>query len=106
MTDFIDLRAPAAPGSLMRTLVIDKPGLYRLARRDCELYSVQIINAGDWGKAWARTGNGRPIWHQPSTFTGSFWLSAGCEEGLLVELLALNSICFSFNWREPDRLMV
>lgn len=103
MTEIVDIYTPASPGSLMRTAVLTKPGLYRLARRDAELYSVQITNAGDWGKAWMKTGTGRPVWHQVSTFTGSFWLQAGCEDGIIAELLALHTMCISVNWRERDR---
>jgi hypothetical protein len=106
MADLVDVFAPAAPGSLMRMAVLDRPGRYRLARRSCEVYSIQIVSAGDWGKAWARTGTGRPVWHQPSTFTGSFWLSGGCEDGLIMELFALNTIIFEVNWREPDRRLI
>lgn len=106
MTDLIDVYTPAAPGSLMRTAVLDKPGHYRLARRDCELYSVQIINAGDWARARALTGEGRPVWYQPSTFTGSFWLCGGLEGGLIMELDALETVCFAINWRESDRSIV
>lgn len=87
----------------MRVALLDLPGRYRLARRDCELYSVQILNAGDWGKAWAFDGEGRPVFHQPSTFTGSFWLGGFCRGGLVVELIALNIIVFQINWRERTR---
>jgi hypothetical protein len=106
MSDLVDVHVPAAPGSLMRSHVIDRPGRFRLARRDCELYSVQILNAGDWARAKCLAGSGRGIWYQPSTFTGSFWLSAGCEEGLIFELFALNCGIFAINWREPDRKVV
>lgn len=102
----IDIYAPAAPGSLMRCAVLDRPGIYRLARRDCELYSIQIVGAGDWGRARALTGRGRPVFSMPSTFTGSFWLSGGLEDGLIMELFALNYMTFEVNWRETDRRLV
>ncbi len=104
--DLIDLRVPAAPGSLMRSVVVSKPGKYRLARRDCELYSVQIVSAGAWGRAKVMNGKGRPLWEQPSTFTGSFWLSAGAEDGIIVHLYSTESPNLTINWREPDLEMV
>lgn len=100
-----EIYAPAAPGSLMRTICVEGPGLFRLSRRDCELYSVQIVSAGAWGRARVTNGKGRKLWEQPSTFTGSFWLSAGAEAGLLVELYG-DGTNLTLNWREPDREMV
>jgi len=90
----------------MRMAFVEGPGAFRLARRDCELYSVQIVMPGDWGKAWFKTGRGRPIFHMPSTFTGSFVLGGGCEDGLILELYALKFIAFEVNWREPDRRLI
>ncbi len=81
-----DLYAPAAPGALMRSIKIDRPGLWRLARRDCELYSVMIVSSGSWGRARVMDGHRRVLWYQPSTFTGSFTLGAGALGGLIVEL--------------------
>lgn len=109
MTAIRDLYAPAAPGSLMRAIRIGTPGRWRLSRRDCELYSVQIVSSGAWGRACVRDGRGRKLWEQPSTFTGSFWLSAGADSGLVAELYALNdsdALSFTINWREPDREML
>lgn len=106
MSDIEDVYAPALPGSLMRCALLDRPGKFRLARRDCELYSVQIINAGDWGRLWAKTGRDRSVFHQPSTFTGSFVLGGGCEDGLIMELHSIDTFCVEINWREPDRSLI
>ena len=46
MPDLVDVYAPAAPGSLTRSHSVHGVGRFRLARRDAELYSVQIISAG------------------------------------------------------------
>jgi hypothetical protein len=100
----IDLYAPASPGALMRVQRIDRPGLWRLARRDCELYSVMIVSSGSWGRARALDGQGRVLWFQPSTFTGSFVLGAGALGGLIIELdsqdMAAN---LTINYREIDQ---
>lgn len=103
--DMIDIRSPAAPGSLMRSVLIEQPGRYRIARRDCELYSVQIPSCGDFAKMIISTGAGRGIFFMPSVFTGSFWLSAACEDGLIVELFALNTATVQINYRERDRVI-
>lgn len=103
----VDLYVNAAPGSLMRSIKIDEPGLWRLARRSCELYSVQIISSGSWGRARVMNGHGRKLWEQPSTFTGSFWLGGGAEGGLIVELSSQDVAAnLTINFREPDREIV
>jgi hypothetical protein len=103
----IDVFAPSAPGSLMRAYRIDEAGLFRLARRSCELYSVQIVSAGAWARCRVLNGLGRVLWYQPSSFTGSFWLGAGAEDGLLVEIGSQDRApCLSINWRESDTEMV
>jgi hypothetical protein len=101
--EVVDEYTPCAPGSLMRSATIDRLGLTRLARRDCEFYSVQIVNSGAWIRARVLTGAGRPLWFQPSTFTGSFVLMAGAEEGLLLEMGGRDrGATITVNWREPD----
>jgi hypothetical protein len=107
MTTPIDVYAPAAPGSLMRAHKIDRPGLWRLARRSCELYSVMIVSAGAWGRFVFMDGLLRPLFMQPSTFSGSFWLGAGAIDGLLVHVDSRDaSTNLTCNWREADREMV
>lgn len=103
----IDVYAPSAPGSLMRSIRLNRPGLWRLARRSCEAYSVMIVSAGAWGRFRVTDGAGRPVFMQPSTFTGSFWLGGGCEGGLLVEIDARDSATnLTVNWREPDARII
>lgn len=92
----------------MRCARIHRPGSFRLARRDAELYSVQIVGGGTFTRIRLLTGAGREIFEQPSSFTGSFWLSAGCEDGLVCEIHArdeASSPNLTINWREPDRRM-
>ena len=104
-----DLYAPSAPGSLMRSYPVPgaRPGRFRLARRDCELYSVQIISAGAWGRVRVIDGEGTELWMQPSTFTGSFWCSAAARGGLIVEMASRDrGPNVTINWREPDQAMV
>lgn len=82
------------------------PGLFRLARRWCELYSVQIVGSGTWSRIRCLDGNLVPKFEQISTFTGSFWLSAGCEGGLIVEVYSkyvADCPNLTINWREKDR---
>ena len=107
MLDPIDLYAACAPGSLMRAQIVDKIGLFRLARRSCELYSVQIASAGAWARVNVMNGLGRVIFPMPSPFTGSFWLSGGAEDGLLVEVGGLDrGPMLIINYREPDSELV
>lgn len=107
MPEPIDLFAPCAPGSLMRGYCLQGVGLFRLARRDAELYSVQIVSAGAWARVKVRSGTGRELFHQPSCFTGSFWLCAGAEDGIIVEVASRDlGPSLTINWREPDREMV
>lgn len=99
----IDIYAPTAPGSLMRSISILRSGLWRISRRPSELYSVQIVSSGAWGRARVLDAlDGRPLWFQPSTFTGSFVLGAGAYGGLIVELDAADvAPNLTINWREP-----
>lgn len=103
----IDLYTPAAPGVLTRARQLLEPGLFRLARRDAELYSVQIVSAGAWARIKVWNGAGRELFHQPSSFTGSFWLAGGAEGGIVVEVAARdNGPNLVINWREADRALV
>ncbi|HVC18010.1 MAG TPA: hypothetical protein VNE18_12000 [Rhodanobacter sp.] len=109
MPDLTDLYAPPAPGSLMRSVQVMRAGLVRIARRDAEVYSVQIISAGSWTRARVMNGNGRTLWEQPSTFTGSFWLGAAAEGGVIVEIPSSRdqeAANLTINWREPDQEIV
>ena len=100
----IDVYAPAAPGSLMRSVKVDRAGLWRLARTSCELYSVQIVSSGSWGRARVMDGRGRALWCQPSTFTGSFVLGASAIDGLIVELASMDMAAnLTINFRVPSR---
>jgi hypothetical protein len=91
----------------MRSAALHLPGWYRLARRDAELYSIQVTSAGAWGHIRAYNGCGRMIFHLPSTVTGSFWLSAGCEGGIVVWLdSATTAPTVNVNFREPDLELV
>ena len=103
----IDLYAPCAPGSNMRSLKVDRVGRWRLSRRDCELYSVQIVSSGAWGRIRVSDGQERPLFEQPSCFTGSFWLSAGALDGLIVEVASLDAGAnLTINFRESDGELV
>lgn len=103
-----DVWGRPAPGSLMRSIRIGTPGIFRLARRDCELYSVMITSSGAWGRARLFDAEGNNIWFQPSTFTGSFVLNAGAFGGLLAELYSQDPFAawLTINWRERDRNVV
>lgn len=101
-----DLFAPAAPGSLMRSILVEGPGRFRIARRNCEIYSVQIPTCGDLAKFRLLDACGETKFFMPTVFTGSFWLSAGCDGGLIAELDALNVVTIVINYREPDQKLV
>ena len=108
MIEIIDIKVPCSPGSLMRSIKISEPGKWRISRRDAELYSVQIVSSGAWGRARVLTGGGRALWFQPSTFTGSFTLLAGNDgDGLIVELASIDAAAnLTVNFREPDKRLV
>ena len=104
-----DIYAPAAPGSLMRSVRLTRAGLWRVARRDAELYSVQIVSAGSWARARVIDGAEKILWYQPSTFTGSFWLGAYAEGGILVEIssaLPHEACNLTIDWRERTQDLV
>lgn len=105
----IDVYVTPSPSSLMRCARVARPGRFRLARRACELYSVQIVGGGTFTRVRASTGSGRHVWEMPSSFTGSFWLSGGLEDGLIVEIHATDEVScpnLTVNWREQDRRVV
>ena len=98
-----DLSVPAAPGSLMRAVQLWDIGKFRISRRDAELYSVQITSAGAWGHIRVFNGLGRLLFFMPSTFPGSFWLSAGAEGGIIVYLESQTTApTVTVNFRERD----
>lgn len=103
----IEVYAPSAPGSLMRAYRINRAGVYRLSRRSCELYSVQIVAAGAWGRVQLEDAEGELKFLQPSMFTGSFWLSGGSIGGLIARVDARDaSPNLAINWREQDQELV
>ena len=119
MPDIRDIYTPAAPGSLMRSAQLTRAGLWRLARRDAELYSVQIVSAGSWARARVMSAANNPIWpspyleemlwYQPSTFTGSFWLGAYAAGGIVVEIasnLPHEACNLTIDWRERTQDLV
>lgn len=105
----IELTTPPAPGSLMRARRLATPGVFRLARRWAELYSVQIVGSGTWSRIRCYDGTGVRKFEQISAFTGSFWLSAACEKGLIVEVharYAADCPNLMINWREQNAKLV
>lgn len=91
----------------MRSCLLWEAGYFRISRRVAELYSVQITSAGAWGHLSIYTGKGRRIFRQLSTFTGSFWLSGGCEDGIVVYLEAVTTApTVMVNFREQDGKLV
>lgn len=84
----VDVEVPHTPGSLMQSAYLDTVGRWRIARKNAELYSVQITSAGAWAQLIVANGRGRTLFHMPSTFTGSFWLGAGADDGIVVTLVS------------------
>ena len=102
----IDVYTPCAPGSLMRSAQIFQPGLWRISRRDSELYSVQIVGSGAWARCKVVDAAGRTLWMQPSTFTGSFWLGAAAIGGIIVQIWSsheFEAANLTLNWREKGQ---
>jgi hypothetical protein len=107
VAELTDILVPAARGSLMRVAELHEVGLFRISRRDAELYSVQITSAGAWGRIRVWNGTGRILWRMPSTFAGSFWLGAGADEGLVVSLESMTQApMLTVNFRELDLELV
>ncbi len=100
-----DVFVPPGPGSLMRSHLITSPGKFRLARRECELYSIEIMIPGSWPRFIVRETNGRMAWYEPSAFTGSFTHGGGMED-MVVEIHSSSTPLAVINWREADREMV
>jgi len=101
--ELTDVIVPAAPGSLMRACQLWAIGKFRVSRRDAELYSVQVTSMGAWGRIRVWNGHGRLLFFMPSTVTGSFWLSAGAEDGIIVGLESLTTApTVTINFRERD----
>jgi hypothetical protein len=103
-----DLYTPSAPGSLMRSRMFNSSGMFRIARRHASLYSVEIKAAGSWGRILIYDGDGKLVFYQPSTFTGSFVLEGGCRNGIIVHINsgAGSDGLFMVNWREKDRALI
>lgn len=105
---FEEVFAPAAPGSLKRGASISESGVFRLARRTSEFYSILVPNPGAWASLEVRDGYNRPVWRMPTTFTGSFVSGIELEGGVIVEAFERRGVPaqFTVSWREPDQLMV
>jgi len=101
-----DMYVGTEPASLMRGCQIDQCGQFRLSRRDCELHSVKVITQGSSGFIELSDWSGRPLWRQPSSFSGSFVLGCFAEHGLVImqEMAVPASIAIS--WREEDELLI
>ena len=98
-----EIHAPASPHMLFRAHQIRESGLFRLSRRDCEFYSIQIQAGGGWGRIAVYDGNGLLKFYQPSTFTGSFKPEAGCEGGLIIYAYGAEVPAFiTMIWRECE----
>lgn len=105
--EIIDVKVPAPSRSLTRAIQLWHKGLFRISRRDAELYSVQITSAGAWARIRIWNGLGRLIFHQNSTFTGSFVLNGGAEAGIIVGLEAMDiAPNVMINFRERDNKLI
>lgn len=68
-----------------------------------------VAGPGIWGRLSIRDQEGKPLFIMPSTFTGSFWVSAGARAGIIVELhnnCPTPNFSLTLNWRERDQRMV
>lgn len=102
----IDIYVPACSGSLGRTYQLNKAGVFRVSRRGCVFKSIMIAASGSFGSVVVKTGTGRIIWCQPSTFTGSFVVGGYAEEGLILEAWMESVPFVTISWREPDTEIV
>lgn len=98
-----DLIVPRSKATLTRSATILQSGLFRLSRKTCSLYSVEIKSCGAWGRILILDGDENEVFFQPSTFTGSFVLDACCWNGLYVWNMSGpgSDSPINVNWREP-----
>jgi hypothetical protein len=101
-----DVYVGTEPGSLMRGFQIDQCGQFRLARRDAELHSVKIITQGSSGFLELADWSGRPLWRQPSSFSGSFILGVYADHGLVIMQDMAIPASVLVSWREADKDVV
>jgi hypothetical protein len=67
---------------------------------------VQIVGSGAWARCKVMDAEGRTLWMQPSTFTGSFWLGAAAIGGLIVQIWSsheFEAANLTLNWREKGQ---
>ncbi len=86
----------------MRSYQLFDAGVFRLSRRNSSFYSIIIAAAGSFGSITVRDGTHRPLWAQPSSFTGSFAMDAFAEGGLIIEAYMKTPPLVTISWREPD----
>lgn len=107
-----EVRAPSAPNSLTRSHVIDTPGVYHLARRDCELYCVNVIRSGMSSRIRVYDGLFRPLFSLPAGSapgfcSDSFPIGGFCEKGMYVTSHSRSTFpLFGVTWREKDLQLV
>lgn len=95
----VDIYSPETPGTNWQAYQLFDSGVFRLARESVIFYSVMIAAAGSFGRLSIRTGDYRPLWAQPSTFTGSFVLDCYSENGLIVEAYMEAQPFLTISWR-------
>lgn len=80
----------------------NKPGLFRLTRKDSVFYCITIMHPGDGGGLHIYDGFRRLVWPMPSAFTGSFVVNGYCQGGIIVDNGYGRSMGsnISINWRE------
>lgn len=98
----VDLRVAPAPGSLMRAVSFRRSGRTRLARRDAELYSVEILCQGSASYLRVTDARGVLLFFQPSAFTGSFVIAGHSPGGLIVDMEGGTPATITVNWREQS----
>ena len=86
----------------MHGIQIDTNGVWRVSRRSCEFNSVRILSQGSSGLFEVLSGAGRPLFRQPSAFTGSWVLGCGSEEGLVMVVHCSIPPSVQVSLREPD----
>jgi hypothetical protein len=102
-----DIKTPAVSHSLMRTVRLAHIGVFRLARRSAEFYSIMIDHSGSFCRLIVRNGKGVPLFDQFSSFTGSFVNQAYAEGGIVVDVEGKQQApLLSVNWREPDLQLI
>jgi hypothetical protein len=81
----------------------EENGTFRLSSaRNIKISAIEVHKNG--GHITVADGDGRHVWAMPSVFTGSFYVEAGIENGLIVRHGAVDGVVpeYTIVWQAND----